>query len=72
MIAILGVIATVNGQTAVAGISEVDWSALGGIVVLFILGLIACFVFDITPILLVIIGGIVGVVYSKIKEGKAK
>ena len=41
-------------------------------VVLFILGLIACFVFDITPILLVIIGGIVGVVYSKIKEGKAK
>ena len=41
-------------------------------VVLFILGLIACFVFDITQILLVIIGGIVGVVYSKIKEGKAK
>lgn len=41
-------------------------------VVLFILGLIACFVFDITPILLVIIGGIVGIVYSKIKEGKAK
>ena len=41
-------------------------------VVLFILGLIACFVFDITPILLVIIGGFVGVVYSKIKEGKAK
>ena len=41
-------------------------------VVLFIVGLIACFVFDITPILLVIIGGIVGVVYSKIKEGKAK
>ena len=41
-------------------------------VVLFIIGLIACFVFDITPILLVIFGGIVGVVYSKIKEGKAK
>ncbi len=41
-------------------------------VVLFIIGLIACFVFDVTPILLVIFGGIVGVVYSKIKEGKAK
>ena len=41
LIAIWGVIATVNGQTAVAGISEVDWSALGGIVVLLILGLAA-------------------------------
>ena len=41
LIAILGVIATVNGQTAVAGISEVDWSALGGIVVLLIFGLAA-------------------------------
>lgn len=40
LIAILGVIATVNGQTVVAGISEVDWSALGGIVVLLILGLV--------------------------------
>lgn len=41
LIAILGVISTVNGQTAVAGISEVDWSALGGIVVLLIVGLVA-------------------------------
>ena len=41
-------------------------------VVLFIVGLIACFVFDITPILLVVFCGIVGVVYSKIKEVKAK
>ena len=40
LIAILGVIATVNGQTAVAGISEVNWSALGGIVVLLMIGLI--------------------------------
>ena len=39
-------------------------------VVLFVLGLIACFVFDITPILLVIFGGIIGIVYNKIKEGK--
>ena len=41
-------------------------------VVLFIMGLVACFVFDITPILLVLFGGIVGVVYNKIKEAKTK
>ena len=40
LIAILGVIATVNGRTAVAGMSEVNWSALGGIVVLLAAGLI--------------------------------
>lgn len=34
--AILGIIATVNGRTAVAGISEVDWSALGGLIGLII------------------------------------
>lgn len=39
LIAILGVIATVNGRTAVAGISEVNWCALGGIVVLLTIGL---------------------------------
>jgi chromate transporter len=39
-------------------------------VVLFIIGLVACFVFDITPILLVVFGGVVGVVTTKIKEGK--
>lgn len=39
LIAILGVIATVNGQTAVAGISDVDWKALGGVVSLLICGL---------------------------------
>ena len=41
-------------------------------VVLFIIGLIACFVFDVTPIILVIFGGVIGVVYNKIKEVKAK
>lgn len=41
LIAILGVIATVNGRTAVAGISEVDWDALGGVFVLLIFGLVA-------------------------------
>lgn len=40
LIAILGVIATVNGQTAVAGISDVDWKALGGVVSLLICGLV--------------------------------
>ena len=39
LIAILGVIATVNGQTAVAGISDVDWKALVGVVSLLICGL---------------------------------
>ena len=40
-------------------------------VVLFLIGLVACFVFDITPILLVIFGGVVGIVYNKIKGDKA-
>lgn len=40
LIAILGIIATVNGRTAVAGMSEVNWCALGGIVVLLAAGLI--------------------------------
>lgn len=40
LIAILGVIATVNGHTAVAGISDVDWKALGGVAVLLIFGLL--------------------------------
>lgn len=40
LIAVLGVIATVNGQTAVAGISDVDWKALGGVVSLLICGLV--------------------------------
>ncbi|MBO5251482.1 MAG: hypothetical protein J6B31_05735 [Bacteroidaceae bacterium] len=41
LIAILGIIATVNGQTAVAGVGEVDWSALAGLLVLVGLGLVA-------------------------------
>lgn len=41
-------------------------------VLLFIIGLIACFVFDVTPILLVIFGGVVGIIYNEIKEAKAK
>lgn len=41
MIAILGIIATVNGRTAVAGISEVNWNALGGVSILLIIGFAA-------------------------------
>ena len=40
LIAILGVVATVNGRTAVAGISEVDPAALAGVCGLAVLGLI--------------------------------
>lgn len=38
LIAILGIIATVNGRTAVAGFSKVNWMALLGIVGLMLLG----------------------------------
>ncbi len=38
LIAILGIIATVNGRTAVKGIDNVDWAALAGVVVLLLLG----------------------------------
>ena len=38
LIAILGIISTVNGQTAVEGQSEVNWSALGGLVLLLLAG----------------------------------
>lgn len=40
LIAILGVIATVNGRTAVAGISEVNWAASAGVFVLVAAGII--------------------------------
>jgi hypothetical protein len=41
LIAVLGIIATVNGRTAVAGFAEVNWYALLGIVGLMLLGGIA-------------------------------
>lgn len=40
LIAILGVIATVNGRTAVAGFSEVNWAAFAGMCVLVVAGFI--------------------------------
>ncbi len=36
LVAMLGVVATVNGRTAVAGTNDVDWTALGGVVVLLL------------------------------------
>ncbi|MBQ7941709.1 MAG: hypothetical protein IJ328_04800 [Muribaculaceae bacterium] len=45
LIGILGVIATVNGTTAVKGISEVDWAALAGLIALVIAGAAAGLVF---------------------------
>lgn len=40
LIAILGVVATVNGRTAVAGVSSVDWAALVGVVAIFAVGVV--------------------------------
>lgn len=38
LIAVLGIIATVNGRTAVAGVSEVDWPALAGLAAIIAAG----------------------------------
>lgn len=38
---IVAVIATVNGQTAVAGVSEVDWTAMAGVLGLVVAGVLA-------------------------------
>lgn len=40
LIAVLGIIATVNGRTAVAGTGEVDWRALAGVCGLVVFGLV--------------------------------
>lgn len=41
-------------------------------VVLFIVGLVLCFVLDLTPILVVIVGGVAGLIVGKIKEVRSK
>ncbi len=41
LIGILGIIATVNGQTAVEGTNNVDWSALVGLVAIVLAGSVA-------------------------------
>lgn len=45
LVAILGVVATVNGQTSAAGVSEVDWTALGGVLGIAVVGSIAGFIY---------------------------
>lgn len=50
LIAILGVIATVNGRTAVKGVAEVDWGALAGLVVLVSAGALLGFLKNNKPI----------------------
>jgi hypothetical protein len=44
LIAILGVVATVNGRTAVAGVSSVDRQSLAGVLALLIIGATAGFI----------------------------
>ena len=34
LVAILGIVATVNGRTSVAGVNNVNWEALGGIIII--------------------------------------
>lgn len=43
LIAVLGVITTVNGRTAVTGNTAIDWSALAALTALILVGLIAGF-----------------------------
>lgn len=38
LVAILGIVATVNGRTAVEGVASVNWAAFGGCVGIFIVG----------------------------------
>lgn len=41
LIAVLGVVATVNGRAAVAGVSRVDWAALSGVLAILAAGIAA-------------------------------
>jgi hypothetical protein len=44
LIAILGIVATVNGRTAVAGVSSVDRQSLAGVLAMLIIGATAGYV----------------------------
>lgn len=44
LIAIIGVVATVNGRTAVAGVADVSWAALGGVLAIAAAGIITGFI----------------------------
>lgn len=41
LVAILGIVATVNGKTSAAGVSEIDWKAMAGVIVIAMAGGIA-------------------------------
>lgn len=43
LIALLGVIATVNGRTAVAGTDNIEWEVLLGVMALLVVGAVAGF-----------------------------
>lgn len=38
LVAILGIVATVNGKTSAAGASEIDWKAMAGVVIIAVVG----------------------------------
>lgn len=38
LVAILGIVATVNGKTSAAGISEIDWKAMVGVMIIAVVG----------------------------------
>ena len=38
LVAVLGIVATVNGKTSAAGVSEIDWKALTGVIVIALAG----------------------------------
>ena len=39
---------------------------------IFIIGFVLCFIFDITPILVVIVGAIIGIAVNKVREVRKK
>lgn len=44
LIALLGVVATVNGRTAVAGANEVEWKPLFGVIIILLIGACAGYI----------------------------
>lgn len=38
LVAILGIVATVNGKTSAAGVSEIDWKAMAGVMIIAVAG----------------------------------
>lgn len=38
LVAILGIVATVNGKTSAAGVNEIDWEAVAGVMIIAVVG----------------------------------